>query len=109
MEDDERGQPWLVMLQIVRDFALEQLEASGEAFPVWRRHAWYCLQDAEDETPQSQPVLQAELGPQLDRELGNFRAALDWCQAHGYADASLRLAADLEWFWGARGHITEGP
>ena len=39
--------------------------------------------------------------------MGNFRAALDWCQAQGYGDACLRLAADLEWFCGANGHITE--
>jgi DNA-binding CsgD family transcriptional regulator len=44
----------------------------------------------------------------LEREHGNFRAALDWCQAHGYADASLRLGVGLLWFWGVRGHIAEG-
>ena len=44
----------------------------------------------------------------VERELGNFRAALDWCRSHGYAEASLRLALALVWFWGVRGHITEG-
>ena len=37
-----------------------------------------------------------------------IRAALDWCQDHGYAEASLRLAIALLWFWGVRGHITDG-
>ena len=108
VEEDELGQPWYVMLETVRDFAREVLEASGEAVAVWRRHTWYCLQLAEEQTSDGQPVYGDYSGRRLERELGNFRTALDWCEAQGYADAALRLASGLEWFWGVRGHITEG-
>ena len=108
VEEDEHGQPWYVMLETVREFALEQLEASGEAGAVWRRHTWYYLRLAEQSAPGSQAMRQDHFVLRLEREHGNFRAALDWCQAHGYAEASLRLAVALVWFWGMRGHITEG-
>ena len=44
----------------------------------------------------------------VERQYANIRAALDWCQAHGYAEASLRLAVGLFWFWSVRGYLTEG-
>ena len=97
------------MLETVREFALERLEASPEAAGVWRRHAWYYLQLAEQQSmPGPHAVRQDVFIGHLEREHGNFRAALDWCQAHGYAEASLRLAVALVWFWGVRGHIAEG-
>jgi predicted ATPase/DNA-binding NarL/FixJ family response regulator/transcriptional regulator with XRE-family HTH domain len=107
VEEDEHGEPWYVMLETVREFALEQLDASGEAPAVSRRHTWCCLEFAEEVALQDSARQELRLS-RLDRELGNFRAALDWCQAHGYAEPALRLASDLEWFWGARGHSHEG-
>lgn len=108
MEEDEQGQAWYAMLETVREFALERLEASPEAATVWRRHAWYYLQLAEQTAPESQRLRQDAFVNRLAHEQGNFRAALDWCEAHGYAEASLRLGVGLLWFWGVRGHITDG-
>jgi predicted ATPase/DNA-binding CsgD family transcriptional regulator/DNA-binding XRE family transcriptional regulator len=108
VDEDEQGQPWYVMLETVGEFAQEQLETSGEAQAVWRRHIWYYLQLAEQSTPAPRSLRQDQFMLRLERELGNFRAALDWCQSHGYAEASLRLALALVWFWGVHGHISEG-
>jgi non-specific serine/threonine protein kinase len=108
VEEDERGVAWYGMLETVREFALEQLESSPEGPAVWRRHAWYYLQLAEQRDAARRGVREDVLVNRLEREHGNFRAALDWCQEHGYADASLRLAIALLWFWGVRGHITDG-
>jgi predicted ATPase len=84
VDSDEHGQAWYVMLETVREFALERLEASPETTLVWRRHAWYYLQLAEDQTrPGPHAVRQDVFISRLEREHGNFRAALDWCQAHG--------------------------
>jgi predicted ATPase/DNA-binding CsgD family transcriptional regulator len=108
-EEDEQGQAWYVMLETVREFAQARLEASPEADAVWRRHAWYYLRLAEEQTaPGPHTTRQDVYVTRLEREHGNFRAALDWCQAHGYAEASLRLGVGLLWFWGVRGHIAEG-
>jgi predicted ATPase/DNA-binding CsgD family transcriptional regulator len=106
VDEDELGQPRYAMLETVRDFAREELEASGESVAVYRRHTWYCMQLAAEQTRDTQ-VMPPQLLRRLEREMGNFRAALDWCQAQGYGDACLRLASNLEWCWGANGHITE--
>ncbi len=44
---------------------------------------------------------------QLDPELDNIRAALEWSLERDPVTA-LRLAANLTYFWQGRGHITEG-
>jgi predicted ATPase/DNA-binding CsgD family transcriptional regulator/transcriptional regulator with XRE-family HTH domain len=107
VQTDDQGQAWFVMLETVRDFALERLQSSPESEAVWRRFAWYYLRRAElsdgREAHRQDILLNA-----MEREHGNFRAALDWCQAHGYAEASLRLAVSLLWFWVVRGHLAEG-
>jgi predicted ATPase len=108
VEEDTSGTPWYRMLEAVREFADEQLRTSGEAPALGRGHTWYCLQVAEQAVQGSRAGDQPQLLHRLERELGNFRAALDWCQAQGYADPALRLATDLEWFWGARGRVSEG-
>jgi non-specific serine/threonine protein kinase len=51
----------------------------------------------------------------LEAELDNFRAVLAWCQEEAdansdsdAAEAGLRLAAALVWFWFSRGYLIEG-
>src|SRR5262249_53712985 len=99
---------WFRMLETVREFALERLEASPEAPAVWRRHAWYYLSLAEQAEPRLQAIRQDVFLNRLEQEHANIRASLDWCQAHGYAEMALRLAVAVFWFWSVRGHIAEG-
>ena len=47
VEQDEHGQVWYLLLETVREFALQLLEASPESAAIWRRHAWYYLGLAE--------------------------------------------------------------
>jgi tetratricopeptide (TPR) repeat protein len=45
----------------------------------------------------------------LDRELDNFRAALEWSASEDHApELGMRLAVALDEFWQDRGHPTEG-
>jgi hypothetical protein len=106
VEEDAWGHPWYTMLETVRELALERLEASPEASAVRRRHAWYYLRLIEQADPRNRR--QDVLVKQLEREQANFRAAIDWCEAHGYAEASFRLGLGLVWFWGVWGRISEG-
>src|SRR3712207_3912929 len=45
--EDVDGEARFAMLETIREYALERLEASGEAPSVRRRHASYCLEMAE--------------------------------------------------------------
>jgi non-specific serine/threonine protein kinase len=105
--EDEHGRPWFSMLETVREFALDRLSASPDADPVWRRFAWSYLRLAEDSDGR-ESASQDVLLNRLEREQANFNAAMDWCRAHGYAEASLRLAVSLLWFWSVRGQLAEG-
>ncbi|HEV2462097.1 MAG TPA: tetratricopeptide repeat protein, partial [Ktedonobacterales bacterium] len=98
------------LLYVIREYALEHLDACGEADAVRRTHAAYYLRLAE----QAEPELRGPEGvawlDRLEREHDNFRAALAWAQAHPRSEAELglRLAAALEPFWFQRGHVSEG-
>ena len=99
------GEERFWMLETIREFAREQLEASGEAEAVRRRHAERMLEIAlsahlseDDPLPFRQEIALAE------RE--DLRAALDWGVAND-PEGGLALAVGLENFWGAHAP-TEG-
>ncbi|MFI5266364.1 MAG: ATP-binding protein [Chloroflexota bacterium] len=102
------GQPWYVMLETVREFALEQLEAGGVAAALRRRHALYYLRLSEDADQKLHGPGQVELLDRLEREHHNCREALSWCTAQGYAEPALRIATALWWFWYVHGYAGEG-
>jgi predicted ATPase/DNA-binding SARP family transcriptional activator/DNA-binding CsgD family transcriptional regulator len=96
------------MLETVRQFAKEQLEASGEAEAVRRRHLGHFLRLAETARPGlvgPEAVRWLEL---LDAEHDNLRAALAWALERGERTLASRLAGALARFWELRGHLTEG-
>ena len=93
------------MLETIREYAFERLNASGEDKEMRRRHATWFLALAEDAEPN------AEFDPlwlaRLEAEQDNFRGALDHLEAADDLDLALRLAGALTDFWDA-GHVAEG-
>jgi predicted ATPase len=95
------------MLETIREYALEQLEESGEAERLRRRHAEHFLELAEETEPLAREVDAATLD-RLEEEADNLRAALDWLEGSGETQLVLQLAAALDDFWGVKGYLAEG-
>jgi predicted ATPase/class 3 adenylate cyclase len=99
------------MYDTIREFALERLDASGEADDVRRRHAEHFLELAEEAEPHLMRETMRRYGEwtkRIDAELDNVRAALDHFEAHGDGEHALRVAGAVGWFWEEHGHIAEG-
>ena len=95
------------MLETIREYAIERLEASHEAEALRGRHAWWYLAQVEEAAPH----LRQESTEWLDRlelEHDNVRAALDSLELGGEPELALRLVAAFWWFWSLRGHLEEG-
>ena len=110
---DERpgDEPRFLMLETVREYGLESLDASGEAADVRRRHAEHFTAVAEEAETQIRGRHQIESLDRLELEHDNLRAALGWSLTDddlaGRAIA-LRLAGALSWFWRLRDHFRDG-
>jgi predicted ATPase len=103
------GEQRFVMLETIREYALERLEASGEAEAVRRQHTDYYLALAEAAAPQLHGAEQRAWLDRLDAEHDNLRAALAWSQTvPSGAGVGLRLAGALSVFWFVHGHVSEG-
>jgi len=94
------------MLGVIREYAGETLEASGEAEEIRHRHAAYFLALGEAE-PNLDSAKAAKSFNRLEEEHDNLRAALSWSSVED-PEKAARLAAGLRNFWIVRGHLTEG-
>ena len=93
------------VLETVREYGLEQLEACGETEAARRRHFEWYLSLAERVAPErferAHPAI-------LKQEEDNLRAALDWASEHREVALGLRLAGALAGFWWVSGYPREG-
>src|SRR5439155_67204 len=95
-------------LETIREFALERLEARGDAPRLQHLHAEHYLALAQREWPELRGSGQAAALRRLESEHANLRAAIDWACAQGRAELALRLAALLWRYWWVRGLLSEG-
>jgi predicted ATPase/DNA-binding XRE family transcriptional regulator len=102
------GEPRYGMLETIREYALEQLAASGEQEDTERAHAGHYLAIAEAAEPALRGPEQAAWMEWLEAEVDNLRAALGWAGASEESELGLRLAASLWYFWSVRGYLREG-
>ncbi len=105
----DRPAPRYRLLETVREYALEQLAATGEMEAARERHAAYFLTLAEQAAPHLHGPDPGPWLARLETEHDNLRAALAWgdtpVATPGFA---ARLAAALGWFWYRHGHLSEG-
>jgi predicted ATPase/transcriptional regulator with XRE-family HTH domain len=104
--DDEAR---FTMMETIREYALEQLEARGAMNALRDRHAGYFNAVCERAEPELVSADQQRWLDWLQAEHANIRAALEWClRGAGHRETGLWIAGRLWWFWLARGHFHEG-
>lgn len=94
------GEPRFLLLETIREYALERLRGRDEEDPARRRHAEYFLDLAERVY---EDLSSARIGPPqlpfglmlIEQEHDNIVAALDWLRAHEEWVLGMRLISAL--------------
>jgi predicted ATPase/Tfp pilus assembly protein PilF len=107
-EEGGAEKPRFTMLETIREYAVEQLAASGEAEALQQAHAPYFLALVEEAEPELRGAQGVAWLERLEVEHDNLRAALRWMQERDAVQTGLRLAGALWWFWVMRGYLSEG-
>jgi predicted ATPase/serine/threonine protein kinase len=102
------GESRFVMLETIREYALEKLKINGEEALTKRAHAAYFLVLAEEAATQQSGAEGAKWLERFAFEHDNFRAGLEWLTETGDAEWGLRLGAALFDFWETRDYLSEG-
>ncbi len=97
------------LLETVRQYGHDRLLESEEAESARTRHCDFFLRLAESAEPELRGPGQRVWLDRLDKEYDNLWAALRWTKLEdSRAEAGLRFAGALWWFWYVGGHLTEG-
>jgi predicted ATPase/class 3 adenylate cyclase len=102
------GEPRFSMLETIREFGQEQLEAGGDLDLVLRRHGEHFLDLALEAEPHLTADDQGEWLDGCDREHANIGNALRWAIETREAVLAQDSAGALWRFWQQRGHLAEG-
>ena len=100
--------PRFVMLETVREYAVELLAASGDEREIRDRHLDWLLALVEGEGLYWQRLMDAPWLDSVELEHDNIRAGFAHAQAVGDAEREIRLAAAMRYFWRVRGYVEEG-
>jgi tetratricopeptide (TPR) repeat protein len=110
--EDHDGEPRVDLLQTVRAFARERLEAAGEWESTARKQAEHYLAVVAELAPRLRTSEYLTARDRIESELDNLRAALEWSLQEnphgGDANVGFRLCQELTWFWYACGYPQEG-
>jgi predicted ATPase len=102
------GEPRYGMLESIREYANEQLQASGEAEVMGQRHNAYFIGLAEEAEPHFRSAARQEWLDRVEGDLDDVRAILARSNGPDTLDSGLRLAGALNWFWYFRTYLGEG-
>ncbi len=96
------------LLETIRQYAWEELLASGEVAWMRDRHLAFFLEWTKQAEPKLHSAEQLSWLNRLEAEHDNLRAALAWSLESGQAEAGLHLAVAIGSFWCRYGYISEG-
>ena len=106
--DQRRGDPRYRLLDSVRQYGQERLEASDDTEAIRRRHRDWYLDFADRAGDALRGHAQDLWLSRMETEHDNLRAALAWSKAAGDIAGWLRLTGALTWFWFMGEHWGEG-
>jgi predicted ATPase/class 3 adenylate cyclase len=108
------GDPVVYMLQTIRRFARERLQASGELEDARLRHAHWCRDVAQEIAGLLHGPRQMSALDRMEAVIEDVRAALDWSFTAGGALGETQFACGLDLlepmdnYWYRFGYIQEG-
>ncbi|HYI25155.1 MAG TPA: helix-turn-helix domain-containing protein, partial [Thermomicrobiales bacterium] len=106
-EERANGDISFRMLEVIREFAAEQLDAAGESAATHRLHAEWFLDYARAAREDFEGPNRREAHDRIRYQVDNLRAALAWSQQHD-AVIAYRLACEVARFWINAGYLDEG-
>jgi len=108
MRDSDPTEPRFEMLEIIREYAWEQLESSAELAEMRRRHAQHYSEKMRRLDDDFWGPRMLALADELERDLPNLRAALIWSLE---SDADIAIGLNIVSYpcvvWDFRGHLGE--
>jgi len=107
-EEEVQGEPRFSMLETIREFGLERLEASGERQALERQYVDYFLQLVPSKGWEwaYNELEQTVWLKRLYAEQNNLRAVLAWSLQND-TEAAFRLCSSLFWPWILRNNLDE--
>jgi predicted ATPase/DNA-binding CsgD family transcriptional regulator len=96
------------LLEVIRQFGREKLEAKGETIILGRRHRDWYLGLAEQAEQELMGKHQGAWLARLEAEHENLRAALHWSLEQKEGEEAARMGVSLWPFWILRGYMGEG-
>jgi predicted ATPase/class 3 adenylate cyclase len=101
------GDPRFRLLESIREFAGEMLDARAERTTIAERHRDFYLALAERAAPELSGSEQRAWLERLEAEHDNIRAVLDRALAQPWPAEGARTAFAMWRFWQKRGHLNE--
>lgn len=96
------------LLETIRQYASEKLEASGTWEQTHDRYLQGFLRMVAEIAPKLEGPEQQRWVDWLEREHDNLRVALEWACRQRRAQEGLRLVGSLSVLWDSQGHSREG-
>ncbi|PJF39017.1 MAG: hypothetical protein CUN55_15590, partial [Phototrophicales bacterium] len=103
------GESRFMMLETMREYAIEKLIEQHELATVQAKHARYFRSMTDKVAQVAYGSQEVQWLDRLELEHDNLRAMLDWYLDYDVtAQISLQIIANLARFWELKGHLAEG-
>jgi predicted ATPase/DNA-binding winged helix-turn-helix (wHTH) protein len=107
--DDVDGAPRFAILETVREYASDRLEASGEMATIRQRHSEHFSRLAQTAEANLTSAQRKPWLARLQADYNNLRSALSWVAVERIdTEAALQLTGALPWMWYFTSQYSEG-